>query len=200
MGTLFSLSKSATSIALDISEVALLLFGILLVAGLIGEYAKSERWKKHVRVFEMLVIVGVAGELLADGGIFLFSSHLQTIADTEIAGLNNGAAQLRKQAAELEMARVKLEATVLWRRLSKRQQSTLSDNLKPFAGLRVGVSYLNGEAEGLGFANDIATALRAAKWNVLSPREPFTQFGGFGGGIIPLESLTGVNVSNTGSR
>ncbi len=51
MGTLFSLSKSATSIALDISEIALLLFGILLVVGLIGEYAKSERWKRYARTF-----------------------------------------------------------------------------------------------------------------------------------------------------
>jgi hypothetical protein len=87
MGTLFSLSKSVTSIALDISEIALLLFGIVLTIGLIGEYAKSERWKRYVRTFEMFVIIGVAGELLADGGIFLFSSHLQTIADQEIADL-----------------------------------------------------------------------------------------------------------------
>lgn len=87
MGTLFSLSKSATSIALDTSEVVLLLFGVLLTVGLIGEYAKSERWKRHVKIFEMLVIIGVAGELLADGGIFLFSSHLQTIADQEIGDL-----------------------------------------------------------------------------------------------------------------
>ena len=81
MGTLFALSKSATSTALDISEIALLLFGIVLTAGLIGEYAKSERWKKHVKIFEMLVIIGVAGELFADGGIFQFSRHLQTIAE-----------------------------------------------------------------------------------------------------------------------
>jgi hypothetical protein len=87
MGTLFSLSKSATSIALDTSEIVLLLFGVLLTVGLIGEYAKSERWKRHVKIFEMLVIIGVAGELLADGGIFLFSSHLQTIADQEIGDL-----------------------------------------------------------------------------------------------------------------
>ena len=87
MGTLFSLSKSATSIALDTSEIVLLLFGILLTVGLIGEYAKSDRWKRHVKTFEMLVIIGVAGELLADGGIFLFSSHLQTIADQEIGDL-----------------------------------------------------------------------------------------------------------------
>jgi hypothetical protein len=98
MGTLFSLSKSATSIALDTSEIVLLLFGILLTVGLIGEYAKSERWKKHVKTFEMLVIIGVAGELLADGGIFLFSSHLQTIADQEIADLTVTAGNAKASA------------------------------------------------------------------------------------------------------
>jgi hypothetical protein len=98
MGTLFSLSKSSTSIALDISEIALLLFGVLLTVGLIGEYAKSERWKRHVRTFEMFVIIGVAGELLADGGIFLFSSHLQTIADQEIAELTKEAGDARDSA------------------------------------------------------------------------------------------------------
>ena len=35
----------------------------------------------------MLVTIGVAGELFADGGIFLFSRHLQTIAEQEIAEL-----------------------------------------------------------------------------------------------------------------
>jgi hypothetical protein len=98
MGTLFSLSKSATSTALDTSEIALLLFGILLTIGLIGEYAKSERWKRYVRTFEMFVIIGVAGELLADGGIFLFSSHLQTIADQEIGELTKEAGDAKDSA------------------------------------------------------------------------------------------------------
>ncbi len=98
MGTLFSLSKSATSIALDTSEIVLLLFGVLLTVGLIGEYAKSERWKRLVKTFEMLVIIGVAGELLADGGIFLFSSHLQTIADQEIADLTVTAGNAKTSA------------------------------------------------------------------------------------------------------
>ena len=32
---------------------------------------------------EFLVILGVGGELIADGGIFLFSERLQVIADAE---------------------------------------------------------------------------------------------------------------------
>ncbi len=113
MGTLFSLSKSATSTALDISEIALLLFGVLLVIGLIGEYAKAERWRKHTRAFEMFVIIGVAGELWADGGIFLFSSHLQTIADLEIAGLTREAGEANDRASknEREAAELRKEAS-----------------------------------------------------------------------------------------
>lgn len=98
MGTLFSLSKSATSFDLGVSEIALLLFGVLLVVGLIGEYAKSDKWKKHLKIFEMCVIIGVAGELLADGGIFLFSSHLQMIADAEIVELTKEAGDARTSA------------------------------------------------------------------------------------------------------
>jgi hypothetical protein len=108
----FWLSKSATSTALDASELALLLFGVLLVVGLIGEYAKSERWKKHVRAFEMFVILGVAGELLADGGIFLFSRHLQTIADLEIAALTQkaGDAKISADGAAFAASRAKSSA------------------------------------------------------------------------------------------
>jgi hypothetical protein len=102
MGTVFSLSKSATSLALGVSEIALLVFGVLLVVGLIGEYAESEGWKRHTRLFELLVIIGVAGELIADGGVFLFSSHLQTISDGEIAILRDKASQEELRAAGLE--------------------------------------------------------------------------------------------------
>jgi hypothetical protein len=111
MCTLSSLSKSATSTALDISEVGLLIFGLLLVAGLIGEYAKSERWKKHVRVFEMFVIIGVAGELLADGGIFLFSRHLQVIADQEIADLTKEAGDAKTSAERASSAAYSAKAS-----------------------------------------------------------------------------------------
>jgi len=98
MGTFLSLSKSTTSISLDISEIALLVFGVLLVVGLVGEYAESEKWKRYVKTFEMFVILGVAGELFADGGIFLFSSHLQTIADQEIAEVTKRAGDAKDSA------------------------------------------------------------------------------------------------------
>jgi len=60
----------------------------------------------------MFVIIGVAGELWADGGIFLFSSHLQTIADLEIAALTREAAEANDRASknEREAAELRKEA------------------------------------------------------------------------------------------
>jgi hypothetical protein len=86
---------------LNLSEIFLLIFGFLLVVGIVGEYAKSPRWQKHLRIFQLFVMIGVAGELIADGGVFLFSHRLQTTADAKIAALNSAAAQLQRDAALL---------------------------------------------------------------------------------------------------
>jgi septal ring factor EnvC (AmiA/AmiB activator) len=40
----------------------------------------------------------LAGELVADGGIFLFSRHLQTMSEAEFAGLNKQAADAHNEA------------------------------------------------------------------------------------------------------
>jgi hypothetical protein len=109
MGTLFSLSKPWTEAWLAISEFGLLEFGILLVAGLVGEYFADHKkreypkFKKRKRLFELLVIIGVAGELFADGGIFLFGGHLQTIAELEVARLNKEASFARLETTKLKL-------------------------------------------------------------------------------------------------
>ncbi len=108
MGSLASLSKSATSTWLGVSEILLLLFGVLLVVGLIGEYRES--LKPWVKVFEMFVILGVAGELLADGGIFALSRHLETIANGEIALLTQQSAIANQHAAEANDRAAQAEA------------------------------------------------------------------------------------------
>jgi hypothetical protein len=77
----------------------------VLVGGLVGEYfadhKKKEypRFKKHKRLFEQMVIIGVLGELLADGGIFSFGQRLQIIADGENARLYIIAKQAGKDSA-----------------------------------------------------------------------------------------------------
>lgn len=175
MGTLFSLSKSATSIDLEISEILLLLFGVLLVIGLIGEYAKTKRWKKYIRTFEMFVIVGVAGELIADGGIFLFSRRLQAIADLDLAKVTKEAGDAATSAqtahdlgtdllekyksAEREI--IDLKAARLPRRLSSAQKVLLRKKVAVFRVKNISISCIDGGNEAFEFAQDFVDAFRS---------------------------------------
>src|ERR1700733_1231390 len=171
MGTLF-LSKSAASAALDVSEIALLFFGVLLVVGLIGEYAESQRWKKSLKTFEMLVILGVAGELLADGGIFVFSAHLQTIADSEIAALSGAANATRERAAQLEQSNIKLQMNLEQvkrsagqRYLSSGEQNQLVKELAAYHVNRLQIWCRLDNSEAAKFGDDLENVFTRLHWN-----------------------------------
>jgi hypothetical protein len=97
MGTFLLLSKSSVTFLLHASEAALLAFGVLLVIGLIGEI-KFPWPHPRFETFELLVIIAVAGELLGDGGVFVFSGDLQTIADTELARITTDVGSTRSAA------------------------------------------------------------------------------------------------------
>lgn len=99
MGYFLSLSKSSTTLWLEVSEWMLLVSGIVLVVGIIGEIRSSE-WGRWLKRFEYIVLIGVAGELVADGGVFLFSAHLQTISDSENAALSVKASGANERAGK----------------------------------------------------------------------------------------------------
>src|ERR1700733_381773 len=93
----FSLSKSAATVGFEVSEWILLVFGAILVLGIFGEYKKLPSRLLTVwpaTAFEILVMIGVAGELLGDGGVFVFSSRLQSIEDRELSDMGSNAQQL----------------------------------------------------------------------------------------------------------
>ena len=111
MGYFLSLSKSAASIALNISEWILLFSGLILVIGIFGEYKKLPRrlliWP--TAVFEIMVMVGVAGELIGDAAVSLFSRHLETISGLEIASLNREAGKAKESAGQANEGAAKAE-------------------------------------------------------------------------------------------
>jgi len=140
----------------------------------------------------LLVAIGVAAEFVLGFMSSPVRKRLDQAHEEEIA-------RLHKETEDERSARVKLEARVAWRRLSKEQQSVIADHLKQFPVMRVGVTYLAGNSEASQFADDIAAALHAAGWNRYA-LEPFSIFGGYGGGVYPLHPSTGVNVSTTGEK
>jgi len=56
-------------------------------------------------------MVGVAGELLGDGGVFVFSRHLQVIEDTELTSLGSNAEQLAVRLKTLGDKTTQTEST-----------------------------------------------------------------------------------------
>jgi hypothetical protein len=177
MGAFFPLSKAATYSAMHLSELVVLLFGVLLVAGLVGELAKSPKWKARERCFELMVIIGVSGELFGDGGIFVFSERLQTISDQEVAGLNieagvarqnaaeaeRSAAEAQRKTAEIQKENLLLRAQIGPRRLSGDQKSKLKKLLESHPTPLAVVSRLL-DKESSDFADDFASALDQAHW------------------------------------
>jgi hypothetical protein len=126
MRLFWELSKSASEMIFNGSELVLFVGTIVLVVGLIGEHRTAEKpteqralWYKR---FELMVIIGVVVELVADGGIFFSSHRLQSISDEELARANGQIMYL---------------ALRYWWLGSKRDQ--LIAALKPFAGQKVAV-------------------------------------------------------------
>jgi len=196
MGILLSLSKSTTLFWLDASEWALLAFGALLVVGLIVEYY-AEHGSRWMKVGELLVIIGVAGELLGDGGIFLFSRHLQTISEQEIAEVTKQAgeanqkagesneragkanerasssekeaARLRKEAESEHLARVKIEQRLADRTLTRQQVVAIADKLKPFSGQEFETISYPENHEASSISRSIIGAIVLAHWRYSNP-------------------------------
>lgn len=121
MGYFFSLSKSATENWLDASEITLLICGLVLAYGAAGEYLeeheKLPRWMQWSRepklVFVWMVAISLFGEFAGDAGVYLFSGHLQSIADTELTQLKNDNLKLQGQvgdaAEKLRLANIRFD-------------------------------------------------------------------------------------------
>ncbi|MGA8025635.1 MAG: hypothetical protein WB992_00715 [Bryobacteraceae bacterium] len=160
MGTL-SLSKSATVVGLHLSEVALLVFGVIVVVGLIGEL-KLPWWHPRIELFELFVIIGVAGELIADGGVFAFSEHLQSISGIEVASLNHEVNTAKSRADDEEIARLRLELALIPKALNTEDQREIANLCRPFAHPDIPIIIESTAGNGRQLAVEIRNALNMA--------------------------------------
>jgi hypothetical protein len=108
IGVFEPFGKAGAQAGLDWSQGLLIGFGALLIVGLIGEWrkAKEERWQGWGDAFELMVIIGVAGELFFDGWIFGFSGRLSRIQDAALEAVTADLKSVTKTAGDAdELAR-----------------------------------------------------------------------------------------------
>lgn len=112
-GPLVPLSKETAEFWLSRSELGLVVFAVIVIVGLIGEYVEGRRAKKWIpdphpnripwhTVWEWVVIAGIVGELFADGGVWVTSDGLQAISNREGTELRTQAADALDKAAKAE--------------------------------------------------------------------------------------------------
>jgi hypothetical protein len=98
-------TKTKAERGLTDSEIVLIVCGLVLALGAIGEYLeehkKLPRLVKWPRlVFIVMVVIGLLGEFFGDAGVFVFSSKLQQIEGAEIQALDRLAKAARDNANE----------------------------------------------------------------------------------------------------
>lgn len=81
--------------------VGLFLTTLLVVIGLVGEYREGEWWKRNLHIFEMMVVLGVAGEMITETGAFWYSLRLQAIEERAIVGAQQTANNSAIEAGKL---------------------------------------------------------------------------------------------------
>ena len=142
MGALSSLSKSATLICWYVAVIATFGFGAIFLFGWLSEeFATSDKWKARRKLLIIVAIIGVAGEQLATLAEFVFSEHLQTIDDRQIAALEKKSA---------------------WRHLNPKQRTELANLFAPLKGIAVVLSANTSDTEATGFAREIEVPLQNA--------------------------------------
>jgi len=92
--------------------------------------------------------------------------------DSVSAAIGSLRAQIRQLESQIEALREKS----LGRALTARSAAALADYLRPFGSRRVVVSCVPDDVESYGYANQIASVLRAAGWDAAGP-ETTTIFG-----------------------
>jgi hypothetical protein len=169
--SLLVLSKSATESLLDASEIVLIVSGFVLLFGAVGEYleahGKLPRWIKWPKlVFILMVVASLVGEFIGDGGVFLFSRHLQTISEKEFADLNAEAGEARKTAGAANERAAALEREAAWllllaegRHLTVEQERKIGTSMESFAGHSIFVASYIGDAEAAHLGLQIKAAL-----------------------------------------
>jgi len=155
--TFGSLSESDTKFWGDVSNVLLIVSAVLVATGLIGEWPESHSWKRRslYKAAKYAVVIGVAGELLADAGVFKAGDRLQEIDGTAIVAAN-------KRAADAQEALLKYREPRS-RELARHKQAVI-DALSHFPNTRFDTGLDHQSGEEADFLRALSATLKTAGW------------------------------------
>ncbi len=153
------------------------------LTGEIGKVRKkSDAWDTATNLVLLLgaiVAIGIAiaaiGSSRAKNRLITLQDDLATAREADLSMVltkNEGETARLKELAENEhLARVNLEASVAWRRLTKEQIPDLGTALAAFPRQLTALVYNVSDLEAYSFASDIDVALHEfAKWNIAEPQ------------------------------
>lgn len=109
------MSAEEAEIVSEVFWYVAILGGILLIAGLIGEFPESDNWKKRLlyKLSKIAVIIGVGGELIADSAIFKVAEREQQIVNQFIqSNLDIQKAMLGQLLPRGDMSMEKMSALI----------------------------------------------------------------------------------------
>jgi len=145
----------------------------IVFLGCVGEYVaeftlfpKSEgAVKKLARLSLIMLILGIAGELLGTFRTSQISGQIIADAEQEAGVAKEEAARLKKVAEDERLARVQIEEAIAPRRLTPEQRSEMSSNLSRFSRQPVVAINNTFDVEAGILAAEILSTLKMAKWN-----------------------------------
>ena len=155
-------------------QIGLEIAGAIVVFGLLVEYGpefvdsfRNLRIPSRNAIGGLLITLGVAAEVLC--GIFIarYAKQAQEFADLDIARALERAAVAEKEAAEANLARLKIEARFADRVLNDPQLASLIEKIKPFAGQEYDANTYWDSREPLALAERISVALNWAGWKLI---------------------------------
>jgi hypothetical protein len=127
----------------------------------------------------ILVTAGIVGELWVGVASTNVNNEIRIKSSKLVGLIKEKAALAEKEAADERSARVQLEDSIAWRKLSDRQISEIGQALEMFVGRGAYFTYPQGDVEAGRFMRNIMSAVHKAKWDMLgSTSQILFQFSG----------------------
>jgi hypothetical protein len=163
--SMLDLSLPTANALFGLSNIALILGGVLVLIGTVGVF-----WTTGIR------------DRYADERISNNEARA-ALANEGAAKANERASALAKEAEHERLERLKLEAEIAPRRLTREQHEAIATALSRFAGRSITVTSYSQDAESAVLTKQVIEALQTAGLKVADGTASLMQMGGFSMGI-----------------